>query len=148
MGKDKPMTSMIRKLSAPLMMGHSLSSEGEDALDTSVMTSLAGLTIGFASVKMSAPVKPFALIGLGMAGGIGSMYVGLKDEGRERMRAASDAALAIGFSKVGESIAKGAGIKGAMHGELETSSGFGMLETSSSFGADSRDQMARAAADL
>lgn len=142
------MTSMIRKLSAPLMMGHHLSAEAEDSLDTSVFSGLAGLTIGFASTKMNKNLKPFALIGFGVAGGVGSMYVGLKHVGRERMRAASDAAIAIGFSKVGESMAHGLGLKASMTGELETSSGFGMLETSSSFGADSRDQMARAAADL
>ncbi len=143
------MTSMIRKLAAPLMPVVS-SAEATDAAEHGVVSSLTGLTLGFAMTKVSlGKATPFALIGLGLVGDGASLHSGMSHSTRERTRAVGDATLAVGCAELCKSIGR-SGV-GSHHGEMGPShrhTEFGMLETSSSFGADAHDPMMAAASKL
>jgi hypothetical protein len=125
------MTTLIRKLTAPF--GH-MTLEHMDAVESGVVSGLSGLVIGFASRKIPSASTPFALIGAGLIANAGVGYTPLRLGNRETVRTAGDAAIAIGFSKLGE---KFAGMGASAHGDH-----FGMLETSSSFGSDPLQKLA------
>jgi hypothetical protein len=104
--------------------------ETEDAVESGVVSGLAGLTIGFAAKKtgLSESSAPFVLMGLGVLANGAAIASPLKANGRDRARKAGDIAIGIGFSKLGERFAS-ISVPGTHHGELN---GGG----SSSFGFD------------